>query len=73
MLSEAKHLSASRDRPFAEFTLERSEGLRATCVTVQTVKDFSSQLNLALCAYILIPQLANCSLNAGNFSIFFVQ
>jgi hypothetical protein len=30
MLSEAKHLSANRDRPFAEFTLERSEGLRVT-------------------------------------------
>jgi hypothetical protein len=30
MLSEAKHLSAHRDRPFAEFTLERSEGLRVT-------------------------------------------
>ncbi len=30
MLSEAKHLAADRDRPFAEFTLERSEGLRVT-------------------------------------------
>ncbi len=32
MLSEAKHLAADRDRPFpfAEFTLERSEGLRAS-------------------------------------------
>ncbi len=30
MLSEAKHLSAHRERPFAEFTLERSEGLRVT-------------------------------------------
>jgi hypothetical protein len=29
MLSEAKHLSAQRDRPFAEFTLSGSEGLRA--------------------------------------------
>src|SRR5712691_4204589 len=30
MLSEAKHLAADCDRPFAEFTLERSEGLRVT-------------------------------------------
>ncbi len=30
MLSEVKHLSAHRERPFAEFTLERSEGLRVT-------------------------------------------
>ncbi len=30
MLSAAKHLAADRDRPFAEFTLERSEGLRVT-------------------------------------------
>ena len=30
MLSEAMHLSAHRVRPFAEFTLERSEGLRVT-------------------------------------------
>ncbi len=30
MLSEAKHLGAPRARPFAEFTLERSEGLRVT-------------------------------------------
>ena len=30
MLSEAKHLSTQRARPFAEFTLERSEGLRVT-------------------------------------------
>ncbi len=43
MLSAAKHLSAQRDRPFA--------ALRVTlchCVTVQTVKDSSSPLNLAL-------------------------
>jgi hypothetical protein len=26
MLSEAKHLAAPRDRPFAEFTLSGSEG-----------------------------------------------
>jgi hypothetical protein len=37
-LREAKDLAASRDRPFAEFTLERSEGLG---VTVQPVKDSS--------------------------------
>jgi hypothetical protein len=30
MLSEAKHLSAARDKPFAEFTLSGSEGLRVT-------------------------------------------
>ena len=30
MLSAAKHLSAQRDRPFAEFTLSSSEGLRMT-------------------------------------------
>ena len=30
MLSEAKHLAAQRDRPFAEFTLSGSEGLRVT-------------------------------------------
>src|SRR5258706_2891987 len=30
MLSAAKHLAADCDRPFAEFTLERSEGLRVT-------------------------------------------
>jgi hypothetical protein len=30
MLSEAKHLLAHPERPFAEFTLERSEGLRVT-------------------------------------------
>ena len=30
MLSAAKHLAAHRARPFAEFTLERSEGLRVT-------------------------------------------
>jgi hypothetical protein len=30
MLSAAKHLSAHRERPFAEFPLERSEGLRVT-------------------------------------------
>ncbi len=30
MLSEAKHLSAHREGPFAEFPLERSEGLRVT-------------------------------------------
>jgi hypothetical protein len=30
MLSEAKHLDGPRDRPFAEFTLSGSEGLRVT-------------------------------------------
>jgi hypothetical protein len=30
MLSAAKHLAAQRDRPFAEFTLSGSEGLRVT-------------------------------------------
>ncbi len=45
MLSEAKHLAAARDRPFAEFTLSEAHGLR---VTVQMVKDSSSQLNFAL-------------------------
>ena len=30
ILSAAKDLAAGRDRPFAEFTLERSEGLRVT-------------------------------------------
>ena len=30
ILSAAKDLAANRDRPFAEFTLERSEGLRVT-------------------------------------------
>ena len=30
MLSAAKHLSAQRYRPFAEFTLSGSEGLRVT-------------------------------------------
>src|SRR6266567_4342264 len=30
ILSEAKDLAAGRERPFAEFTLERSEGLRVT-------------------------------------------
>jgi hypothetical protein len=30
MLSAAKHLAAHRDRPFAEFTLSGSEGLRVT-------------------------------------------
>ncbi len=30
ILSEAKDLCADHDRPFAEFTLERSEGLRMT-------------------------------------------
>ncbi len=30
MLSAAKHLPAQRDRPFAEFTLSSSEGLRVT-------------------------------------------
>ena len=30
MLSEAKHLAAPGDRPFAEFTLSGSEGLRVT-------------------------------------------
>ena len=30
MLSAAKHLAADCDRPFAEFTLERSEGLKVT-------------------------------------------
>ena len=30
MLSAAKHLDAQRDRPFAEFTLSVSEGLRVT-------------------------------------------
>ncbi len=30
ILSAAKDLAADRDRPFAEFTLERSEGLRVT-------------------------------------------
>jgi hypothetical protein len=29
MLSEAKHLSAQRDRPFAELTLSEANGLRA--------------------------------------------
>jgi len=33
MLSGAKHLSSPRARPFAEFTLERSEGLRVTRIT----------------------------------------
>jgi len=33
MLSEAKHLCAPQARPFAEFTLERSEGLRVTHMT----------------------------------------
>jgi hypothetical protein len=30
MLSEAKHLSAHRERPFAEFTLSEANGLRVT-------------------------------------------
>jgi hypothetical protein len=30
MLSAAKHLYASRDRPFAEFTLSEAHGLRVT-------------------------------------------
>jgi hypothetical protein len=30
ILSTAKDLAAGRDRPFAEFTLERSEGLKVT-------------------------------------------
>src|SRR6266702_203283 len=30
ILSAAKDLAAGRERPFAEFTLERSEGLRVT-------------------------------------------
>jgi len=30
MLSAAKQLAAQRDRPFAEFTLSGSEGLRVT-------------------------------------------
>jgi hypothetical protein len=30
MLSAAKHLATDRDRPFAEFTLSGSEGLRVT-------------------------------------------
>jgi len=30
ILSAAKHLAAQRDRPFAEFTLSGSEGLRVT-------------------------------------------
>jgi hypothetical protein len=30
MLSEAKHLAADRDRPFAEFTLSEANGLRVT-------------------------------------------
>ena len=30
MLSEAKHLAAQRNRPFAEFTLSGSERLRVT-------------------------------------------
>jgi hypothetical protein len=30
MLSAAKHLSADRDRPFAEFTLSVANGLRVT-------------------------------------------
>jgi hypothetical protein len=30
MLSEAKHLSVHRDRPFAEFTLSEANGLRVT-------------------------------------------
>src|SRR5260370_38897361 len=30
MLSAAKHLSADRDRPFAEFTLSAANGLRVT-------------------------------------------
>jgi hypothetical protein len=30
MLSAAKHLAAQRDRPFAEFTLSGSEGLKVT-------------------------------------------
>ncbi len=48
MLSAAKHLAADRDRPFAALRAcpERSEGV-TQCVTVQTVKDYSSQLNLA--------------------------
>jgi hypothetical protein len=33
MLSEAKHLAADRDRPFAEFTLSETNVLRVTlCV-----------------------------------------
>jgi len=30
MLSAAKHLSASQDRPFAEFALSEANGLRVT-------------------------------------------
>ncbi len=30
MLSEAKHLAAQRDRPFAEFTLSEANVLRVT-------------------------------------------
>ena len=30
MLSAAKHLSADRDRPFAEFALSEANGLRVT-------------------------------------------
>jgi len=37
MLSAAKHLDAQRDRPFAEFTLSGSEGLRVTSKSHQEV------------------------------------
>ena len=33
MLNEVKHLPVHRERSFAEFTLERSEGLRMTNIT----------------------------------------
>ncbi len=71
--AKGKHLAADRDRPFTEFTLERSEGLRVTRCDGSNYQVLFFKLNLALRVCRLIPQLANCSLNAGNFSIFFVQ
>src|SRR5579863_5162233 len=51
MLSAAKHLCARRDRYFAEFTLERSEGLSMTELDLSNAEKLSSSFEPGLKRY----------------------
>jgi hypothetical protein len=48
ILSEAKDLAAGRERPFAEFTLERSEGLKVTRCNCSNSQEHFVQIELCL-------------------------
>jgi hypothetical protein len=71
MLSAAKHLAVPRDRPFAEFTLSGSEGLRVTVEgpISSSVVFFESPLS-ALGGFPSIQmKMLICTLRPNNYSL----